>query len=83
MKLKLLFGSKARFKILTVFLENMNKGFYVRQLQRLTSTQLNSVRREIEVLAQAGIIREQKREANKIYYTAIKSRNVNILRQLI
>ncbi len=51
-----LFGSKARVKILKLFLLNPNKKYYIRQLARDLKLQLNSVRRELENLEEFGLL---------------------------
>lgn len=53
-----LFGSKTRVKLLTVFLHHPEKSFYVRELTRLISTQINAVRRELENLVELGLVNE-------------------------
>ena len=54
--LEKLFGSKARVKILKLFLLNPTDKFYIRQLARDLKLQLNSVRRELENLEHFGIL---------------------------
>lgn len=51
-----LFGSNARVKILKTFLHNPDKRFYIRQLARDLSLQVNSVRRELENLEKFGLL---------------------------
>lgn len=51
-----LFGSNARVKILKLFLSHPNESFYIRQLSRNLSLQLNSVRRELENLEKFGLL---------------------------
>lgn len=51
-----LFGSKARLKILKLFLLHPEKRFYIRQVARDLKLQLNSVRRELENLEKFGIL---------------------------
>lgn len=51
-----LFGSKARVKILKLFLLNPNEKFYIRQISRDSKLQLNSVRRELENLEKFGLL---------------------------
>lgn len=53
-----LFGSKARVKILRLFLNHPEQRFYVRELTRLVKLQINAVRRELEHLSQLGLVRE-------------------------
>ena len=54
--LEKLFGSKARVKILKLFLIHPTDKFYIRQLSRDLKLQLNSVRRELENLENFGIL---------------------------
>ncbi|MCK4554082.1 hypothetical protein KAU19_03905 [Candidatus Parcubacteria bacterium] len=54
--LEQLFGSRARVKILKLFLLNPNEKFYIRELSRRLKLQLNSVRRELENLERFGIL---------------------------
>jgi hypothetical protein len=51
-----LFGSKARVKILKLFLTRPSEKFYIRQIARDLKLQLNSVRRELENLEQFGLL---------------------------
>lgn len=51
-----LFGSKARVKILKLFLSKPNDKFYIRQIARDLKLQLNSVRRELENLEKLGLL---------------------------
>jgi DNA-binding transcriptional regulator YhcF (GntR family) len=51
-----LFGSKARVKILKIFLLHSGKKFYIRQLARDLKLQVNSVRRELDNLEQFGLL---------------------------
>ena len=53
-----LFGSKTRTKLLTLFLHNPDKPFFVRELTRLIDTQINAVRRELENLVELGLVNE-------------------------
>ena len=53
-----LFGSKTRLKLLKVFFRDPVKSYYVRELTRLLDAQINAVRRELEVLLAAGLVRE-------------------------
>lgn len=53
-----LFGSKTRLKLLKVFFRDPVKSYYVRELTRLLEAQINAVRRELEMLVRAGLVRE-------------------------
>ncbi|MBI5729290.1 MAG: winged helix-turn-helix transcriptional regulator [Candidatus Magasanikbacteria bacterium] len=50
------FGSKTRLRLLKIFFRSPEQAFYVRELSRLTDTQLNAVRREIANLEKMGLI---------------------------
>lgn len=62
-----LFGSKTRVKLLHLFLNNPGKSFYVREITRLIDEQINSVRRELSNMLEAGIITSDSAD-NKLYY---------------
>lgn len=62
-----LFGSKTRVKLLHLFLNNPDKAFYVREITRLIDEQINSVRRELSNLLNAGVITSDTSD-NKLYY---------------
>ncbi len=51
-----LFGSRARVKILKLFLLHPEEKFYIRQLSRDLGLQINSVRRELENLEKFGLL---------------------------
>lgn len=62
-----LFGSKTRVKLLELFYSNQNRSFYVREITRKIDEQINSVRRELANLLNAGIITSETTN-NKLYY---------------
>lgn len=53
-----LFGSKTRLKLLRLFFRHSERPFYVRELSRQLETQINAVRRELELLLKAGLVKE-------------------------
>lgn len=53
-----LFGSKTRLKVLRLFFQNPAKAFFVRELTRILDTQINAIRREIDLLIDAGLVKE-------------------------
>lgn len=53
-----LFGSKTRVRLLSLFLDNPERSFYVRELTRRIDAQLNSVRRELQNQVDLGIVLE-------------------------
>ncbi|MFH1565179.1 MAG: hypothetical protein ABIC82_05035 [bacterium] len=74
-----IFGSKTRVKLLSLFLKNPDKSFFVRELTRKLKLQINSIRRELANLNKVGIIKIDKRaesgsrnEHVKKYYTVNK-----------
>lgn len=58
-----LFGSKTRVKLLSTFLHHPEKSFFVRELTRMISTQINAVRRELENLVELGLVNEIEKPA--------------------
>ncbi|TAK88967.1 transcriptional regulator [Patescibacteria group bacterium] len=62
-----LFGSKTRVKLLSLFYNNPNRPYYVREITRKVDEQINSVRRELSNLLAIGIIRSEGNN-NKLYY---------------
>lgn len=56
--LEQLFGSKTRFRILRTFFAHPERSFFVRELSRTIDTQLNAVRRELELLVNIGLLKE-------------------------
>lgn len=67
-ELRDLFISKARAKILKVFLSSPKKIFYVRELVRLTGEQINAVRRELERMEKKKMVKKEER-GNRLYYS--------------
>lgn len=55
--LEQLFGSKTRFRILRAFFTHPERSFFVRELSRAIDTQLNAVRRELELLVKIGLLK--------------------------
>lgn len=60
-----LFGSKTRVKLLKLFFHNPEKTFFVRELARQIDTQINAIRRELQLLLNADIITEAEDQAEK------------------
>lgn len=56
--LEQLFGSKTRLHLLRLFVKNSNKVFYVRELSRSLDIQVNAIRRELDNLTGAGIVKK-------------------------
>lgn len=59
--------SRVRIKLLQVFLSQPHEMFYVRQLTRLTSEEINAIRRELARMQDAGMVQSEKR-GNRLYY---------------
>jgi len=74
--LEKLFSSKARVKILNLFLLNPNEKFYIRQLSRQLKLQLNSVRRELENLEKFGILTSMISKSEEPNVQITKSKKV-------
>ena len=66
-----LFGSKTRVKLLSLFLNNPDKSFYVREITRKIDEQINSVRRELSNMLEIGIVNSEEHN-NKVYYNIDK-----------
>lgn len=62
-----LFTSKARVKLLTVFLLNPEDEFYVRELTRKLDEQINAVRRELDNLKKLGLLKCRTKNRHKYY----------------
>jgi len=60
--------SKTRLKLLRLFFSRPKESFYVREAVSLTGEEINSVRRELENLKQAGIL-EDERRGNRLFYS--------------
>lgn len=70
--LKRLFTSKVRVKLLTLFLLEPEKEFFIRQLTRKLDEQINSVRRELDNLKKIGLLTARVKNRKK-YYQANQS----------
>ncbi len=66
--LEALISSKTRVKLLMLFLLNPGSEFYIREIVRTTSENINAVRRELANLESFGLITGQKK-GNQQYYT--------------
>jgi len=65
--LKALFSSQTRVKLLSTFLLHPEDEFFIRELTRLLSEQINSIRRELENLRRIGLVRARHRNRKKYY----------------
>ncbi len=66
-KIKKIFGSTTRIKLFDLFLNNIDRKYYVREITRLIDEQINSVRRELNNLYDIGII-DKTNQDRKLYY---------------
>lgn len=62
-----LFGSRTRVKLLRLFLHDPDQRFFVRELTRVVDEHLNSVRRELSHLEEAGLIVSYEEDRKKYY----------------
>lgn len=61
--------SRVRIKLLNLFYFDVNDKYHVRGLVRETKEEINAIRRELERLEKAGVIKKEPR-GNRIYYWA-------------
>jgi len=59
--------SKVRVKILELFFSDLKQMYHVRGIVRETKEEINAVRRELERLENAGILKKEPR-GNRVYY---------------
>lgn len=67
-----LITSRARVKLLNVFLSYPTEMFHVRELVRRTGDEINAVRRELSYLEKRGVLNKEPR-ANRVYYFLSKN----------
>lgn len=67
MELRELFISKVRVKLLEAFLTDPAEMYHVRGLVRKIGEEINAVRRELDHLEKAGIVKKEER-GNRLYY---------------
>src|SRR3990170_4077233 len=63
--------SRVRVKLFTIFFSTPEEMFYVRQLVRECDEEINAIRRELDRLTKAGIVRPQAR-GNRLYFSLNK-----------
>lgn len=63
-----LFGSKARVKVLALFMLNPASEFYLREVARRTGLQVRAAERTVQALTEIGLLRRQRR-GNSVYYS--------------
>lgn len=59
--------SRVRVKLYKIFFDNPQEMYYVRQLTRLASEEINAVRRELGRMEAKGVIKNEQR-GNRLYY---------------
>lgn len=64
--------SKVRVKLLQTFLRDPEEMFYIRELTRIVSEEINAVRRELINMHGAGMLKNENR-GNRLYYSFNKS----------
>lgn len=67
-----LITSKTRVKLLSLYLENSQDMFHVREVVRRVEEEINAVRRELIYLEKKGILKREPR-VNRVYYYLDKS----------
>ncbi|MFC1649354.1 winged helix-turn-helix domain-containing protein [Patescibacteria group bacterium] len=70
-KLNDIITSRVRVKILELLLTDVREIYHVRGMVRQTNEEINAVRRELERLEKAGIVKKEPR-GNRLYYWARK-----------
>lgn len=68
MELKSFFGSRTRVKLMGLFLMHPKNEFFIREITRKLSEQINSVRRELNNLKKVGMLRTSSKNRKKYYY---------------
>jgi len=68
MRLKSFFGSRTRVKLMGLFLLHPKNEFFIREITRKLSEQINSVRRELDNLRKVGLLKTRSRNRKKYYY---------------
>lgn len=63
--------SKVRVKMVELFYTNPDNMYYVREITRETKEEINAVRRELDRMLEAGILKSEQR-GNRLYYSLNK-----------
>jgi len=79
MDLRRLFGSRTRAKLLSLFLSDPNREFFVRELTRVLDEQINSIRREVDNLKGLGLLRSRTKNRKKYFFV---NKNFILLEEL-
>lgn len=83
MILKRLFTSQTRVKLLTLFMGNPEEEFFIRELTRRLDEQINSIRRELDNLKRAGLLKCRSKNRKKFYIVNKNCPIFNELRSII
>lgn len=59
--------SRVRVKMFELFFSNISEMYYVREITRKTREEINAVRRELDRMLDAGILKSEQR-GNRLYY---------------
>ncbi len=59
--------SKTRRKILSLFLNNVDEAYHLRRIGREVDEEINAVKRELDILEKAKILKKEKRLNKSIY----------------
>jgi len=65
--LEKIFTSRTRVKLITLFTTTPEKDFYLRELERETNENVNSIRRELNNLEKMGLLKKKQRGNQKFY----------------
>jgi DNA-binding transcriptional ArsR family regulator len=60
--------SKVRVKMIELFYTSQNEMYYVREITRAIKEEINAVRRELDRMLEAGILKSEQR-GNRLYYS--------------
>ncbi len=70
--LQAIIPSKARREILALFFHNMGESYHLRRVCREVGQEINAVKRELDILEEAHVLKKEKR-LNKSIYTLNQS----------
>lgn len=65
--LEQIFGSKTRVQLITLFVRNPDRQFYVREVSRITGQYINAIRRELLNLVQVGLLKTNAHVHKRFY----------------
>ncbi|MCX6807822.1 MAG: hypothetical protein NTZ80_03460 [Patescibacteria group bacterium] len=81
--LKGLLSSNTRVKLIVLFMSDINKEFFVRELTRVLDEQINSIRREVENLKEISLLKSRVRNRKKYYFVNKKFILLNELQSMV